>query len=84
MPVSHAGEESHGHPSVYLLVPWSPTSLVWIPLIGASVSEPLPSDVNMDFVCLWTGVRMAWQRCMRLIFCTWQYMLLWLFSFVRA
>ena len=54
-------------------------------MIGASVSEPLRSDVNVDFVCLsvmdW---RTAWQRRMRLIFCMWQCMLLWLLSLVRA
>ena len=27
-------------------------------VIGVSVSEPLPSDVYVDFVCLsWTGIR---------------------------
>ena len=43
-------------------------------IIGASMSEPLPSDVNVDFVCLSVchgpayGVRTARQRRMRLIF----------------
>ena len=65
-------------------------------LIGASVSEPLFSDVYVDFVCHGpsSGIATAhasyflhmdctaWQRRMRLIFCTWQCMLLWLLSFV--
>ena len=68
-------------------------------LIGASVSEPLFSDVYVEFVCVCHGPsgiamahashllhmdRTAWQRRMRLIFCMWQCMLLWLLSFVRA
>ena len=37
--------------------------------IGVSMSEPLPSAVNVDFVCLsWTSARMAWQWRMSLIF----------------
>ena len=60
-------------------------------LFGASVSEPLPSDVNVDFVrlsvCLsWTGVRRTYGTATvhASHLCTWQCMLLWLLSFVRA
>ena len=48
---------------IYLPAMWAGS------IIGASVSEPLPSDVNVNFVCLsWTAQRMAWQWRMRLIF----------------
>ena len=50
--------------------PIKPASALYHKIIGASVSEPLPSDVNVDFVCHGPayGVRTARQRRMHLIF----------------